>query len=300
MKWKRPVNIVLYAVVFLVVEAAVPAVRPERDTLAGGRVARLEVNTDLCMVKGYPYICADQKSCVKENQICDGKKNCMDDSDEADCPESGGRKGGDGDGGDTGGDCSGNAKTTQTTGPCSNPTAKVECNSGLGDLRQQMLNAHNYYRCLHGITKPLVLADDLNNYAQAWAEEVAAMPVEPKGHEVHSTNRGENPPDRGENYFSFANGYTHPTEDKLTGEYPVSMWYSEEVKWDYSTNSAKPPATGNDVGHFTAIVWKSTYELGCGVATKQLSYGPKFFIVCQYRKPANIGDPAKNVPKKLY
>ena len=66
----------------------------------------------------------------------------------------------------------------------------------------------------------------------------------------------------------------------------TQMWYDEVTKPGYDfKNQGFSMATG----HFTKVVWKSSTELGCGVA------GP--YVVCQYCKEGGnmLGIFEKNV-----
>ena len=59
------------------------------------------------------------------------------------------------------------------------------------------------------------------------------------------------------------------------------LWYeSEEYKYDYDA----PPQTFEEfdaeTGHFTAMVWKNTCEMGCGYSEN--------YVVCRYKDNGNI------------
>ncbi|KAF1806059.1 CAP domain-containing protein [Mucor lusitanicus] len=69
----------------------------------------------------------------------------------------------------------------------------------------------------------------------------------------------------------------------------VNGWYSEVKNYDYSN-----PGFAGDTGHFTAVVWKSTTKIGCGVKTcNNLGKGYKLYT-CSYAPFGNIvGDDNK-------
>ncbi|XP_077861555.1 Golgi-associated plant pathogenesis-related protein 1-like [Saccoglossus kowalevskii] len=184
-----------------------------------------------------------------------------------------------------GGRSSGCSSGSLVEGQCSNPTGNAECNIGLDDIRQQMLDPHNFYRCKHG-SPQLQLSSQLNDYAQEWAEELAATDSS-----EHSTNRGSNPPNRGENIWTGYDVFRWQSYDQFTGSTPVSDWYSEIVNYDFASGTLN---SSNE--HFTQLVWKSSDQLGCGIATAQRAYGPKFYVVCQYEPAGNFGNFDLNVP----
>nr|XP_006824467.1 PREDICTED: protein PRY1-like [Saccoglossus kowalevskii] len=187
--------------------------------------------------------------------------------------------------GGAGGRSSGCSSGSLVEGQCSNPTGNAECNIGLDDIRQQMLDPHNFYRCKHG-SPQLQLSSQLNDYAQEWAEELAATDSS-----EHSTNRGSNPPNRGENIWTGYDVFRWQSYDQFTGSTPVSDWYSEIVNYDFASGTLN---SSNE--HFTQLVWKSSDQLGCGIATAQRAYGPKFYVVCQYEPAGNFGNFDLNVP----
>ena len=68
----------------------------------------------------------------------------------------------------------------------------------------------------------------------------------------------------------------------------VKMWYDEVNQYSYSN-----PVFGMSTGHFTQVVWKSTTEVGCGVA---IGSNGKVYGVSQYKAPGNYaGQFAQNV-----
>ena len=60
--------------------------------------------------------------------------------------------------------------------------------------------------------------------------------------------------------------------------YIAEQWYAENQFYDYDNPSITMPP-GEVVGHFTAMVWRDTCEIGCAVTEN--------FVVCRYSDPGN-------------
>jgi hypothetical protein len=76
----------------------------------------------------------------------------------------------------------------------------------------------------------------------------------------------------------------------------AQMWADEKVKYDAGQRS------GLGIGHYTAMVWKNTREVGCGfvagaVPDEQGLGGGTDILVCRYNPPGNspTGGPS-NLP----
>ncbi|XP_028622622.1 cysteine-rich secretory protein 1-like [Grammomys surdaster] len=69
----------------------------------------------------------------------------------------------------------------------------------------------------------------------------------------------------------------------------IQDWYDEVNDFDYGIG---PKERGSIVGHYTQVVWNSTFQVACGVA--ECPENPlKFYYVCQYC-------PAGNYVGRLY
>ncbi|CEP11937.1 hypothetical protein [Parasitella parasitica] len=79
-----------------------------------------------------------------------------------------------------------------------------------------------------------------------------------------------------------------PYGENLALRYPswtaaINGWYNEVKHYDYNN-----PGSSDETGHFTAIVWKSTTKIGCGVKTcNNLGKGYKLYT-CSYAPFGNI------------
>lgn len=143
-------------------------------------------------------------------------------------------------------------------------------------VQHQARKQHNYYRRLHGVPD-LKESEELNRYAQAWAERLAKT-----GQFKH---RSKSP--YGENIYM---SYNSNPNFKLNGKAPVDSWYSEIQYHNYNNNNFNPKT-----GHFTQVIWRGSRWLGTGVAK---SPDGKIFVVSNYKPRGNMmGHFRENVPR---
>ncbi len=128
---------------------------------------------------------------------------------------------------------------------------------------QQMLNAHNDWRKRTGVSA-VTWSPQLSTVAQQWATKLL------------KENRFEHRPNSryGENLAS-ASG------QQLSPERVVKMWGEEVSDYNYAANTCKP---GKMCGHYTQIVWRSTKQVGCGMARGN---GREVWV-CNYDPPGNF------------
>uniref|UniRef100_A0A6G5A8A7 Putative antigen 5 family member n=1 Tax=Rhipicephalus microplus TaxID=6941 RepID=A0A6G5A8A7_RHIMP len=93
-------------------------------------------------------------------------------------------------------------------------------------VQHQARMRHNHYRRLHGVPD-LKESEELNRYAQAWAERLAKT-----GQFRH---RSRSP--YGENIYM---SYNSDPNFKLKGRAPVDSWYSEIKYHNYNSNGFNP------------------------------------------------------------
>ncbi|MCI5159279.1 MAG: hypothetical protein D3906_12770 [Candidatus Electrothrix sp. AUS1_2] len=135
-----------------------------------------------------------------------------------------------------------------------------------------MVAAHNQWRTKTGVP-PLKWSDDLAASSKQWADRLAGTGCNMK----HST--GAN----GENiYWAGAATRSDGTSSMQTisEQNVVDAWGNEVKAYDYASNSCHGVC-----GHYTQVVWKSTTEVGCSMAT----CSDKAQIwVCQYSPRGNM------------
>ncbi|KAL3285339.1 hypothetical protein HHI36_019447 [Cryptolaemus montrouzieri] len=144
-------------------------------------------------------------------------------------------------------------------------------------FEKDFLDAHNKYRAIHGV-EPLELDKKLCKYAEEWAKHLACK------------NALETRPNcnYGENIYKVTS--TDPSFT-LEGNVPVEKWYEESKKHSYD----KEP---NDLstGHFTQLIWKSSKQLGVGIAKHQGS----IIVVANYSPAGNfVKQFIENVPSPI-
>ncbi|XP_067312477.1 Golgi-associated plant pathogenesis-related protein 1 [Pseudorasbora parva] len=143
-------------------------------------------------------------------------------------------------------------------------------------FKKEFLETHNEYRRQHQ-APPLAFSEELCSKAQEWAD-----------HMLSTNTLGHSDTDNGENVYCSSSS----SEIKLTGKEAVDSWYSEIKDYNFDKSGYQPKT-----GHFTQVVWKSSTELGVGLATN----GRKVYVVGQY-KPAgnmtNVGYYEENVRPK--
>jgi len=143
----------------------------------------------------------------------------------------------------------------------------IKIRSSMPDGMDSVLNAHNIYRCMHGV-QALAWDDTIAASAQKWATEGTCDTLQHSG-----GNYGEN--------IYWANPAPAPS-DLYEG---VDDWYAE-VK--YTSGGLTPDWCDSKCGHYTQVVWKSTTAVGCGTCGGTM--------VCQYDPAGNFdGEFSDNV-----
>eukprot|EP01001_Neometanema_parovale_P003620 NODE_147_length_3150_cov_118.375289_g137_i0.p1 GENE.NODE_147_length_3150_cov_118.375289_g137_i0~~NODE_147_length_3150_cov_118.375289_g137_i0.p1 ORF type:complete len:714 (+),score=204.53 NODE_147_length_3150_cov_118.375289_g137_i0:753-2894(+) len=163
------------------------------------------------------------------------------------------------------------ATTSTTSSTTSSSTTSSSSFSWTTAQRDEFLKAHNKYRCMHGVSA-VTWSTEVAAAAQKWADTLQA-----RGSIGHDNDQST-----GENlYMSWSSSSTAvPSPAACT-----KSWY-DEVK-DYDFNA---PKFSSATGHFTAVVWKGTTEIGCGYAPVKTSSGTTWrTIVCRYKSAGNIG-----------
>ncbi|KAM6986798.1 GLI pathogenesis-related 2 [Aplochiton taeniatus] len=130
-----------------------------------------------------------------------------------------------------------------------------------------LLKSVNQYRSQHG-AGPLSLSPALCKEAQDWSTHLVSI------HTLMNSNNGH-----GESIFYRSGSSKAPP----TGSEVAESWYKEIEKYNFSS-----PGYQKGAGNFTQMVWKSSKEVGFGLATN----GDGMFIaVAFYDPPGNFTNP---------
>jgi len=138
-------------------------------------------------------------------------------------------------------------------------------------FKAEFLRTHNELRAKHG-APPMTMSDDLCQSAQAWADHLEKI-----NSNVSCMTLQHSDTKNGENIFFSSSS----APIKLTGKEAVDNWYSEIKDYNFSN-----PGFGSNTGHFTQVVWKSSTEVGVGIAM----VGNAVFVVGQYSPAGNISN----------
>eukprot|EP01062_Namystynia_karyoxenos_P060594 TRINITY_DN5225_c0_g2_i1.p1 TRINITY_DN5225_c0_g2~~TRINITY_DN5225_c0_g2_i1.p1 ORF type:complete len:573 (+),score=91.25 TRINITY_DN5225_c0_g2_i1:73-1791(+) len=174
-----------------------------------------------------------------------------------------------------------NLRPRAKSNPLGSGTSANGAHALTAEQRERILWQHNYVRKYHGAC-PLewdenIVNNIINRPHSGWATCSLEHSASDDRRDVGGfTYVGENLASASSSYFA--------------NNFPVDLramaWYLEETDWDYSTNAAKPG--GGQVGHFTAMVWKSTTHVGCYMHQCDYEWGKKILLICQYGPGGNI------------
>jgi hypothetical protein len=151
------------------------------------------------------------------------------------------------------------------------------------EMKDKVMVLHNNYHKNEGAAnmQKMVYNEKLASLAQDWADRCNV------GHRPHDTFSAS---DYG---FSFVgeNIWAWSDDSQPVPEKPMEDWFNEKNYYDFnSKHCSKEPC-----GHYTALVWSSTREVGCGFTvcphtTGWVNYNNGVFFVCNYGPGGNDGN----------
>jgi len=130
----------------------------------------------------------------------------------------------------------------------------------------QLLDLHNQERSAVGVP-PLIWNPALQLTAQAWATNLALT--------EKTEHSGQ--PYVGENIAAGT------TRDDMTA-FLFSLWSGEKAWFIPGCTWPDCSSNGNEVGHYTQIIWRDTVSVGCGKFIN-LDWT---YLVCQYLPYGNV------------
>uniref|UniRef100_A0AAF5D5R5 SCP domain-containing protein n=2 Tax=Strongyloides stercoralis TaxID=6248 RepID=A0AAF5D5R5_STRER len=139
---------------------------------------------------------------------------------------------------------------------------KSDYKKGYLDMRNRILKETNRYRQAHGV-KPLTYDYNLEKASQEYAKYLGDRDL--FDHDPKNDQNGW-----GENLAKMS---------ASLGSLATKNWYDEVKLYDFSKNQFS-----YDTGHFTALVWKETTKVGCGIYMKR----EILYVVCKYFPAGNM------------
>ncbi|XP_052345503.1 cysteine-rich venom protein ophanin-like [Oncorhynchus keta] len=136
-------------------------------------------------------------------------------------------------------------------------------------VQAEILNQHNAFRRAVTPTARDMLkmkwSEEAAASAQAWVDTCSMTHGPPSSRMLGDYEMGENL-------------FMSSTSRNWTQT--VTAWHSEVRDYSYPNGSIN----GKPIGHYTQVVWNSSYKVGCGVT---LCPGPVYFYGCQYYRAGN-------------
>lgn len=146
-----------------------------------------------------------------------------------------------------------------------------------------LLDSINNYRAQHS-TLPVAWSADLAADANAWSSRLAAG-----GCKLQASTAEQRMPGTGETVF----GITSTGDANTSCVAAAQHWYSQASAYNF-TDTAANLANFAAIGEFSQLVWASTTEVGCGVATGVTAGAggswPCKVVTCRWRPPGNINN----------
>jgi len=83
--------------------------------------------------------------------------------------------------------------------------------------------------------------------------------------------------------MSWTPGFPAPDAVTTAGDMVTGSWYSEVAIFNQYGEENVDMTNFENWGHFTQVVWKSTFEVGCAMALCEA--GSAYILECDYRMP---------------
>jgi uncharacterized protein YkwD len=131
-----------------------------------------------------------------------------------------------------------------------------------------LLDDHNHFRSLHVDTPPVSWDPNLAQLAQSWVSGCT-------GEHTPGATYGQN--------INTQWSYDGNVQQQRTfaGE-ATAGWYSEISNYNYNDPDPKWDAS---FGHFSAVVWRATDKVGCGMSLcpgEDVNFPYRIIVICNY------------------
>ncbi|KAF2083623.1 PR-1-like protein [Saccharata proteae CBS 121410] len=176
------------------------------------------------------------------------------------------------------------------------PSAATLTASPTGEAQRKWLAYHNVHRANHTDTCSMFWDYDLENTAQEWANQCSYW---------HNTTTGSTYSASVSTTWYGQNGgmYSESMSDTKAAVVFSNMYYQEGANYTSAYGSDQPTdgvniPSGADIGHFTQMVWKGSYAVGCASQDCSSVFGADvpFVTWCNYRLTGNVdGEYADNI-----
>ncbi|CAG7818915.1 unnamed protein product [Allacma fusca] len=140
---------------------------------------------------------------------------------------------------------------------------------------RQSISRHNQFRYYHS-APPLRFNISLCQISQAYANRMARENL--WGHNYNVLNKYG----LGENLAKYTQS---GSKRYVNSSVSVDLWYREIGDYDFRSGR---PLYNRAVGHFTQLVWRSTYQMGTAFAIRRQGNRNVVFVVANYYPRGNV------------
>ncbi|XP_053699835.1 cysteine-rich venom protein pseudecin [Synchiropus splendidus] len=138
-------------------------------------------------------------------------------------------------------------------------------------VQDEIVNVHNSFRrAVFPDATDMVMMEydaDIAHIAQAWVDNCILAHGPPLTRMLGGYELGEN--------------LFYSTSHPRSWTEVITAWHNEVDHYQYPIGST----TGAAIGHYTQVVWNTSYKVGCGVT---LCRGNTFLYGCQYFRAGNV------------